>query len=46
MTSDELDFGLKLKHGLSSFIVIFDALSNAAYCMSLHDPGTELDGGV
>ena len=26
--------------------MIFDALSNAAYRMSLHGPGAELDGGV
>ena len=28
----------------SSFVMIYDALSNAAYCASLSGPGAELDG--
>ena len=29
-----------------SFVMIFDALSNAAYCVSLHGSGADLEGGV
>ena len=32
-----------LKNDRTSFVMIFGALSNAAYRMSLHDPGAELD---
>ena len=33
------------KNDRSSFVMILDALSNAAYCVSPHGPGAELDGG-
>ena len=29
----------------SSFVMIFDVLSNAAYCVSLRGPGAEIEGG-
>ena len=45
MTSGDLTFDL-LKNDRSSFVMIFDALSNAAYRVSLRGPGAELDGGV
>ena len=34
-----------LKNDRTSFVMIFGALSNAAYRMSLHGPGAELEGG-
>ena len=34
-----------LKNDWSSFFMIFDALSNAVYRVSLHGPWAELDGG-
>ena len=47
-TFDDLcqpDLWLDLKIDLIDFM-IFDGLSNAAYCVSLRDPGAELDGSV
>ena len=35
-----------LKNDRSSFVMIFDALSNAAYRVSLRGPGAEIEGGV
>ena len=35
-----------LKHDRSSFVMIFDVLSNAAYRVSLHGPGAEIEWGV
>ena len=35
-----------LKKDQSSFIMIFDALSNAAYRVSLRGPGAELEGAI
>ena len=45
MTSGDLTFDLtkKVTEVISSF---FDALSNAAYPVSLRGPGAELEGGV
>ena len=42
MTSREMTFDLTLEKDRSSFIMFCDALSNAAYRVSLRDPGTEL----
>ena len=35
-----------LKNDRNSFVVIFDALSNAAYRVSVRGPGAELEGGL
>ena len=45
MTSGDLTFDLTKKSDRSDFFLIFDALSNAAYPVSLRDPGAELEGG-
>ena len=44
MTSGDLTFDL-LKNDRRSFLMISDALSNAAYCVSLPGPEAELDKG-
>ena len=44
MTSGDLTFDL-LKNDRSDFVMIFDALSNAAYRVSLRGPGAEIEGG-
>ena len=44
MTSGDLTFDLT-KSDRSYFFLIFDALSNAAYPVSLRGPGAELEGG-
>ena len=46
VTSGDLTFDLTLKVTRSSFVMIFDALSNAAYRVSLRGPGAEIEGGV
>ena len=51
LTFDELwwpDFWPDLKNDQSSFVMIFDGFSNAAYRhrVSLRGPGAELDGGL
>ena len=45
MRSGDLASDLTLKNGQRGFM-IFDALSIAAYRMSLRGPGAELDGGI
>ena len=45
MTSGDLTFDLTKKVTEVIFL-IFDALSNAAYPVSLRGPGAELEGGV
>ena len=44
MTSGDLTFDLALKM-TKGFVMIFDALSNAAYRVSLRGPGAEIEGG-
>ena len=46
MTSGDLTFDLTNKVTKSDFFLIFDALSNATFPVSLRDPGDELEGGV
>ena len=46
MTSGDLTFDLTKKRDRSDFFLIFDALSNAAFPVSLRGPGAELEGGV
>ena len=47
MTSDNLTFDLTQKTDLSiNVVMIFDALSNAAYHVSLRGPGAELEGAL
>ena len=46
MTSGDLTFDLTKKSDRSDFFLIFDALSNAAFPVSLRDPGAEVEGGV
>ena len=45
MTSGDLSFDLTKKWP-SDFFLIVDALSNAAFPVSLRGPGAELEGGV
>ena len=45
MTSGDLTFDLAKKVTRSNFFLIFDALSNAAFPVSLRGPGTELERG-
>ena len=44
MTSGDLVFGPDLKNDQSTFVMIVNELSNAAYCVSLRCLGAELDG--
>ena len=48
MTYDDVwwpDIEPDLKNDGSSFVIISDALSNAAYCVSLRGPEAKLEGG-
>ena len=45
MTSGDLTFDLTKKSDRSDFVIMLSALSNAAFCVSLRDPGAELEGG-
>ena len=45
MTSDDLTFDLTLKNERSSFVMIFDAISNVADRVSLRGPVVELERG-
>ena len=45
MTSGDLTFDLTLKMTRSTFLMIFDELSDAASRMPLRSSGAELDGG-
>ena len=44
MASSDLTFDLTLKNDQISFLLIFYALWNAVYRMSLRGPGAELEG--
>ena len=43
MTHGDLTYDLTLSNGGRSFVMVFYALSNAAYCVSLRGLGAELD---